>query len=108
MYSVEVSAEGVVTDDLGRVSKCPWSEVRAVSVHKLDLIDSKRLVLVIDTPAGEHLGFDEQFQGFEEAVIELAARLPGFPSDWRERAAALKPHDPVPELWRSPEPGAQA
>lgn len=91
-------------DRPGRRHGISWTDIFAVSVHRLDLIDSTCLVIEADFEFGEHVEFNELWQGFDAVVRAIAEHLADVPQDWYERAQALAPSAPPLTIWSRPSP----
>ena len=67
-----------------------WDEISAISVQKIDLIDSESIVLSLDWEYGEYVEIGDYSTGFNQVVTELGSRHPEVAEAFETRVKNLK------------------
>ncbi|MCM0678770.1 hypothetical protein NCC78_29450 [Micromonospora phytophila] len=98
---VVVDDVGIRTEDDRHAFGWPWSEIQHVSVAVLPLTEHRHLYFEVTHVSGEFMELGESVDGFREAVRDISARA-GRPAPDLD---ALRPADPVRQIWPSPEVG---
>lgn len=78
-----------------------WSEIVAVSAHKVDAKTRFLTYLVFGHECGEFLEFMNEDPDFQ-AIIDSLDRFLNLSQGWRSKLEAATPQDDILELWKRP------
>ena len=78
-----------------------WSEIVAVSVLKLDMMEGIGIVTLIafEYESGHTIEVDVSCHGFQQLLTAAQEQLPGLGDDVRDRILSASIHDPPLVLW---------
>jgi hypothetical protein len=84
---------------VGQVTGLPWDEIYGIAAYKLDGKIEIFTVIDIGTEYGEFVELFHDWPGFDDAVKEIARRLPGIDPQWFDRIERLSVADPPHKVW---------
>jgi len=86
-------------DRPGAIFGIQWEEIFAISVQKIDLIDSESIVLSLDWDFGEYVEIVDFSIGFDQVVRKLEARYPEVADAFEAGVSRLEPGGSL-TIWR--------